>query len=73
MIGFVPSNRSRVPIRNEQGQKVAYLASQNGRQVVQSVDGKTVARILRFKNNQPWRAGATSGTFVPGGHWDEWL
>jgi hypothetical protein len=66
MIGFNPLPSNRIAIRNDQGQKVGYLASVNGRQVLQSLDGRNQAYILKFKQiGVLGRTGACSGSFAP--------
>jgi hypothetical protein len=65
MAGFIEwRGPQRVPIRNDQGQKTGYLASVDGQQLFQSPDGRTIVRIIRFKQ-PPIRMGAQGGCFVP--------
>lgn len=65
MIGFRPALSVRLPIRNCQGQKVAYLHSENGRQVLRTVNGAKVATITKWNQAMPSRTGAQGGSFVP--------
>jgi hypothetical protein len=64
MIGFRPQQQRRVAIRNDQGAKVGYLTSANGRQIYQSLDGKNVAYIKAWKYGPPSRQGAQGGNQI---------
>lgn len=64
-IGFIkPDSMPRIPVRNDQGLKVAYIASSEGRQIIQSVNGQTIAVVKRWKGNIGQRVGASSGTIM---------
>lgn len=64
MIGFKPQPR-RVPVRNEQGHKLGYLAAKDGQQLFQNEHGETVAVIKKFKQFPIGRVGAQGGTIMP--------
>lgn len=65
MIGFRPVPSARIQIRNDQGQKVGYLHSENGRQVFRASNGAKVATITKWNSTPPGRTGSCGGSFVP--------
>lgn len=71
-LGFRPQSGRRVAVRNEQGAKVGYLSSVNGRQVYQSTQGEVIAYITNWKYSiAPSRQGAQGGTIMPEDKWSE--
>jgi hypothetical protein len=65
VIGFKPLPAQRKAVRNEQGEKIGYLASLNGAQAFTDVSGKVIATNIRFKQSPPGRTGAQGGSFAP--------
>jgi hypothetical protein len=70
-IGFVqPSRAPRVPVRNDQGEKVGYIVSVAGRQELHDPSGKAIAKNVRFKKSfVTSRVGACGGSFTPDRGW----
>lgn len=64
MIGFKPCSINRVAINNCQGQRVAYLSSENGRQVIRDTEGRKLATIKKWNQYAIGRVGACSGSII---------
>lgn len=65
MIGFRPNELQRRPVHNDAREKIGYIASVNGRQCFQDVNGNKIADILRFKWMPGSRTSACGGSFAP--------
>jgi hypothetical protein len=64
MIGFKPNQINRTAINNCQGNRVGYLCSENGKQVLRNPEGQKIAVITKWKNGISSRTSACGGTMI---------